>query len=74
MSPYQVLYNCLPDYDHLRVFGSLFYATVVPQSGDKFAARSVKGVMLGYLFSKKGYRVLDLTTPEVFISRDVKCV
>lgn len=60
-SHYQVLFYCLPsDYCQLGIFGSLCYPTVVSQSGDKFAARSVKGVFLGYPYSKKGYKVHDL--------------
>lgn len=53
---YEVLFEITPDYDHLCVVGSLCYATIVPQSGDRFAARAVKGVFLGYPFSKKGIR------------------
>lgn len=74
MSPYQVFFNYLPNYDQLHVFGSLCYAILIPQSGDKFVARSIKVVLLGYPFAKKGYRVLDLTTRQVFISRDVMYV
>lgn len=29
---------------------------------------------MGYSFAKKGYRVLNLTTKQVFVSRDVKFV
>lgn len=73
-SPFEVLFNTSPDYDSLRVFGSLCYATVVPQPADKFAARAIKGVFLGYPYNKKGYKVLNLDTNQVFISRDVKFV
>lgn len=55
-SPYQVLYNSIPYYNLLKVFGSLCYATIVPQASDKFAARSVKGVFLGYPYDKKRIR------------------
>lgn len=57
-SPYQVLFNCLPDHCQLGIFSYLCYLNVISQSGDKFAARSIKGVFLGYSYSKKGYKVL----------------
>ncbi|KAL8116037.1 hypothetical protein AgCh_022503 [Apium graveolens] len=73
-SPFQVFFNTLPDYTTLKVFGSLCYATIVPHPADKFATRSIKGVFLGYPFAKKGYKILNLETKRVFISRDVKFI
>lgn len=37
LSPYEALFNQSLDYTHLRVFGCLCYATIVPQNSDKFA-------------------------------------
>lgn len=70
-SPYQVLFNKAPDYDLLRVCGPICYVTVVPQPLDKFAPRSIKGVFLGYPYAKKGYKVLNLESKHVTVSRDV---
>lgn len=61
----------MPDYQDLRVFGCLCFATVVPHPTDKFAPRAIKGVFVGYPFGTKGYRVLDLDTKQTFVSRDV---
>lgn len=72
--PYEILFNSPPQYEHLRVFGSLCYATIVPKPADKFAPRAVKGVFLGYPYSTKGYKVVDLETKQVLISRDVQFV
>lgn len=73
-SPYEVLYNCVPDYSNIIILGCLCYATIVPHLFDKFASRSVKGVFLGYPYAKAGYKVLNLATKQVFISRDVHFV
>uniref|UniRef100_A0A2N9EDY1 Reverse transcriptase Ty1/copia-type domain-containing protein n=1 Tax=Fagus sylvatica TaxID=28930 RepID=A0A2N9EDY1_FAGSY len=37
----------------------------------KFAPRSRECLMLGYPFGTKGYRLLDLKTHQIFVSRDV---
>lgn len=71
-SPYEILFQKPPSYEHLRVFGSLFFATTLPHPTDKFASRAIKGVFLGYPYAKKGYKILNLETKKFFVSRDVK--
>lgn len=53
------------------MFGSPCYAAVTTPHKDKFAPCSLKCIFLGYPFATKGYKVLDLDTRKVFISRDV---
>nr|XP_009784507.1 PREDICTED: uncharacterized protein LOC104232924 [Nicotiana sylvestris] len=53
------------------------YESVCPKSlypGDKLAPRAIPGVFLGYPFGKKGYKILNLQTNNIFVSRDVKFV
>ena len=65
-TPYELLYQRPPPLAHLRVFGSLCYAHNKNHRGDKFAARSVKGVFIGYPHGQKGWRVLNRDTGKKF--------
>lgn len=71
-TPYEILFNTLPVFDELRVFGSLCYAHNQRAKNDKFASRSRKCVFVGYPFGKKGWRLFDLENKSFFVSRDVK--
>ena len=60
LSPFQLLFSKKPTYDHLKVFGSLCYASTQKFGRDKFQARVVPCVFLGYPFGQKAYKVLNL--------------
>ncbi|KAL1191225.1 Retrovirus-related Pol polyprotein from transposon RE2 [Cardamine amara subsp. amara] len=70
-TPFELLYKRPPPLNHLRVFGCLCYVHNQQHNGDKFATRSKKSVFIGYPNGKKGWRVYDLETGNVSISRDV---
>ena len=72
VSPYQVLFKESVDYSNLKVFGCLAFAHNSAFSKDKFTAKVVPCLFLGYPSNKKGYKLLDLTTNQPFVSRDVK--
>uniref|UniRef100_A0A2N9IAK7 Reverse transcriptase Ty1/copia-type domain-containing protein n=1 Tax=Fagus sylvatica TaxID=28930 RepID=A0A2N9IAK7_FAGSY len=50
-----------------------FYAqqATLSHNRHKFAPRSRECLMLGYPFGTKGYRLLDLKTHQIFVSRDL---
>ena len=70
-TPYEVLFGVKPSYDHVKMFGCLCYAHLKSRSKDKFAPRSRKCIFIGYPYGKKGWKVYDLETNEIVISRDV---
>jgi len=69
-SPFERLYGNPPSYDHLRVIGCLCYATDL-KPHDKFDLRAKKGILLGYTFGYKGYKLYDLDKKTVFHSHDI---
>lgn len=71
LTPHEVLFGKKPSYEHIRVFGSACYTHLRSRDKDKFSPRSRNCVFLGYPFGKKGWKVFDLETEEILVSRDV---
>ncbi|GAA0150972.1 hypothetical protein LIER_09792 [Lithospermum erythrorhizon] len=71
-SPFEVLLGKASELDHLRVFGSLCFAHNQKSKGNKFASRSRKCVFTGYPNRQKGWKLYDIDSGEIFVSRNVK--
>ncbi|KAM1636747.1 hypothetical protein ACFX2K_014783 [Malus domestica] len=56
---------------HFKIFGCLCYVHISSELRQKLDAKSVKGIFVGYATCEKGYRVYDLFTKKLILSRDV---
>lgn len=58
-SPFELLYYYPPFLAHLRVFGSLAYASNTNFS-DKFSPKAIPSIFMGYSSTQKGYIIYDM--------------
>jgi hypothetical protein len=70
-SPFEKLFNQIPDYKFLKVFGCACFPNLRPYNSHKFSPRSKECLFLGYSQHHKGYKCLHLDSGRVYISRDV---
>ena len=75
MTPHELMWGVRPSLSHLRVFGSVCYPLIVPASRrkhiDALKYPSSVGVYLGPCEHGSGVCVLDPTTKQVAVRRDV---
>lgn len=71
-SPYEVLHGHPPDYTFLKTFGCLCFAANTSPHKSKLDTRTFTCCFIGYSSSQKAYRVYDLNTHKLFVTRDVK--
>ncbi|XP_075088478.1 uncharacterized protein LOC142170460 [Nicotiana tabacum] len=69
--PFKLLYKTKPNYSHIRSFDCLCFPTIPKAHRDKFKPRTVPHVFIGYPFDNKGYKMLDLESKRIHVSRDV---
>ncbi|KAL4592495.1 hypothetical protein LXL04_005493 [Taraxacum kok-saghyz] len=70
-SPYEVLFKAKVDLNILKAFGCLCFVSTSKVNRNKFMPRSNPCVFIGYPFGQKAYKVFDLVTKKIVISRDI---
>jgi hypothetical protein len=68
-TPYFLIHNQHPDFNSLKVFGSLAYTVTLQAHRSKLTSRARKCIFLGYKAGMKGTIPLDINNKEIFVSR-----
>lgn len=71
-TPYERWFGRKPDLSDIRPFGIDVYCHVPKQKRGKLDEKAVKLKFMGYSEDTKGYRLVDVHTGKVTISRDVR--
>lgn len=72
MSLYEILFDKPPKYDMLKPFGCLYYASTLKRERMKLDPKANPCIFIGYAKSQKGFKLYDLKTKIMFVSRDVR--
>jgi hypothetical protein len=73
-TPFQAFYGHKPSLSHLRVFGCRAYALIDKSKRGKLDAKARPCINLGPAQGYKAYRLMDTTTNETFVSRNVRFI
>jgi len=66
-----MLFKTDVDFNGLKVFGYLCYASTLSTNRRKFDPRASKCVFIGFQRGTKGYILLNIQSREIFVCRDV---
>ncbi|TXG50907.1 hypothetical protein EZV62_023431 [Acer yangbiense] len=61
-----------PSAKHLRVFGSICYVHIPKEKRSNLDDKTEKEIFVGYSSQSKGYRIYNLKSNKIIISRDVE--
>jgi len=70
-APHEMLYKTEANFNGLKVFGSLCYASTLSTNRRKFDQRASKCVFIGFKRETKGYILLNIQSREIFVSRNI---
>ena len=72
LTPHHIWKHSSPVLAHLRVFGSRCWYTVPKEKLRKLDARARIAIFVGYSEQSKAYKLIDIETRKVIVSRDVR--
>ncbi|KAL4385296.1 hypothetical protein GQ457_15G029610 [Hibiscus cannabinus] len=70
-TPFEAWSGSKPSVKHLRVFGSICYSHISANMRSKLDKRAWRGIFVGYSSQSKGYRIYNLESKMIVVSRDV---
>lgn len=71
-TPYSILYKEAPNLSILKPFGFICFVATTKAHKIKIDPKASTCVFLGYPVNQKGFKVLNLSTLEIFVSRAIK--
>lgn len=69
-APYEVLFQKRPNYKIMKVFGCLSNYRNNKTGGENFEMKGSPEIFLGYLTGTKGYKIDDIESKRMIVSRD----
>uniref|UniRef100_A0AAV1TWC1 Polyprotein n=1 Tax=Peronospora matthiolae TaxID=2874970 RepID=A0AAV1TWC1_9STRA len=70
-TPFEIVYKSKPSVKHMRVFGCRAFILTPREKRLKWDPKACEGMFMGYEEASKAYRVYDIETGQVVISRDI---
>jgi len=70
-TPYEGWHKRKPDLSYIRRFGSTAFVAVPKEQRHKLDDKAKKLIFVGYEMGTKGYRLLDVNTNRIQVSKDV---
>jgi len=71
MTLYEMVNNCKPNLEHIRVFGSYCFACIPTELQVKLGPHSHTAIFLGYPEGTKGYYLYDISSGAFFVACDI---
>ncbi|XP_024177774.1 uncharacterized protein LOC112183641 [Rosa chinensis] len=71
MTPFEAWSGFKQSVSHFKIFGCICYAHIPAEKTSKFDEKSQKCIFVGYSTSSKGYRLFNVETKKLIVSRDV---
>ena len=72
ISPFELLHDVSPNYAHFHPFGCRVYPCLRDYAPHKLSPQGIPCIFLGYSSMHKGFRCLDISISQIYITRHAK--